>query len=51
MPDEREPLTEPPAEENDDSINAPQGLGAISESDVEDVEDHGDDEDDDAVDG
>ena len=40
-----EPLTEPPAEENDDSVNTPDDLGDVTEDDAEDVEDEDDEAD------
>lgn len=38
-------LTEPPAEEGDDTINDPDDVEPTTDDDLEDVEDH-DDEDD-----
>ena len=43
--EEREPLDKPPAEENDDSVNTPDGLDDVTEADVEDAPDHEDDPD------
>lgn len=42
-----EVLTEPPAEEGDDSVNDPDDLEHAKEEEAEDADDHGDPDDDD----
>jgi hypothetical protein len=43
--DELEPLDEPPGEEGDDSVLAPDGGSEVGEEELEDGKDHGDEND------